>query len=181
MSTERVTEHYTYDDYFRWKGDWELIGGAPLAMTPSPTIPHRSIAASLLHQLMNSIGDCEQCLALAEEDWKISDDTVVRPDVVLICNEPNEAYITRAPEIIAEVISPATAKRDEVFKHRLYESEGVKYYILVYPEEHKAKLYQLQAGRYIKEGDFSTETYAFENTHCPASIDFSQVFKRLRK
>ena len=49
--------------------------------------------------------------------------TVVKPDVVLICDEPNDKYITKTPEIIIEVISPATTKRDEVFKFDLYEKE----------------------------------------------------------
>ncbi len=71
----------------------------PMAMTPSPIIKHQAIAAKVLNELMNSIGNCEKCLILAEEDWKISDNTVVKPDIVFICDEPNDKYITKAPEI----------------------------------------------------------------------------------
>ena len=31
-----VVELYTYDDYVKWEGDWELIDGRPLAMAPAP-------------------------------------------------------------------------------------------------------------------------------------------------
>ena len=181
MQTIKAIEYYSYDDYCLWEGKWELIEGIPLAMTPSPIISHQALAAKVLNELMNSIGDCKECLVLAEEDWKVSDDTVVKPDVVLICNEPNDKYITKAPEIAVEIISKSTSKRDEVFKFELYEKERVLYYIIVYPDDCKAKLYKLEKGKYAKQGDFSTETYKFDSTTCKATINFDDVFKQFRK
>lgn len=180
MCADKAIEHYNYDDYCQWEGKWELIASAPMAMTPSPVINHQAIAAKILTELMNSIGDCERCLVLAEEDWKISQNTVVKSDVVLICDEPNDKYITRAPEIIVEVISKTTAKRDEVLKFEIYESEKVPFYIIVYPEDRKAKLYKLENNKYSKQGDFSKESYSFEGITCKAKIDFSTVFRVLR-
>ncbi len=181
MCPIKAIEHYTYDDYCQWEGQWELIEGVPLAMTPSPVICHQAISARILTELMNSIGDCTQCLVLAEQDWKISQDTVIKPDVVLICDEPNDKYTTKAPEIIIEIISPLTAKRDEVFKFELYEREKVLFYIIVYPDDLKAKLYKLENNKYSKQGDLSRETYSFEGTSCSAKIDFEAVFKVLRR
>lgn len=126
-----------------------------MAMSPSPAISHQAIAGKILTELMNSIGGCEKCLALAGEDWKIGSDTVLKPDVVLICDEPNELYITKAPEIVVEVVSQSSAKRDEVFKFDIYEREKVPYYIIVYPDDCKAKLYRLENGGFSKQGDFS--------------------------
>ncbi len=180
MAIEKVMEHYSYTDYVQWEGKWELINGAPLAMTPSPTISHQAIAANILFELRKTIEGCEKCLVLFEEDWKISDDTVVKPDVVLIYDEPNDQYITKAPEIIVEVLSKSTAKRDEVFKFELYEKEQVPYHIVVYTEDLKAKLYKLENGKYTKQGDFTKETYDFEETTCHAAIDFDNVFKQFR-
>ncbi len=181
MPTEKAIEYYTYDDYCLWEGKWELIDGMPMAMTPSPIIAHQAIAVKISYELIKSIKDCKQCLVLMEEDWKISDDTVVKPDVVLICNEPNDKYITRAPEVAVEVISKSTAKRDEVFKFDLYEKEKVLFYIIVYPEETKAKVYKLENNKYSKQGDFFTETYQLEGTSCNAAINFNDVFKQFRK
>ncbi len=181
MTTEKAIEHYTYDDYCLWEGKWELIEGMPMAMTPSPIIKHQAIATKVSYELVKSIGNCKQCLVISEEDWKISDDTVVKPDVVLICDEPNDKYITKAPEIAVEVISPSTAKRDEVFKFDLYEKESVLYYIIIYPDDLKAKLYQLIEGKYVKQGDFSSETHQFNGTSCKAEINFDNVFKQFRK
>lgn len=174
-------EYYTYDDYTKWEGKWELIRGIPLAMSPSPIISHQAIAYEMAFQLRQSIEECERCMVLGEEDWKLSDDTVLKPDVVLICDEPNDTYITKAPEIIVEVISKTTAKRDEKSKFEIYEKEKVKYYIIVYPDDLKAKVYRLIDGKYDKQGDFSKEHYDFTDTLRPVSINFERIFKRFRK
>ncbi len=181
MTIEKAVEYYTYDDYILWEGQWELIEGFPMAMTPSPVINHQAIVGKILNELMNSIGECERCLVLSEEDWKISTDTVLKPDVVLICDEPNDKYITKAPEIAVEVVSKSSAKRDEVFKFEIYEREKVLYYIIVYPDDCKAKLYQLINGKYSKQGDFFKETFEFKDTTCKAKINFDNVFKLFRR
>ena len=173
--------HYTYADYKLWEGQWELYEGFPIAMSPAPLINHQVIEGMIITQLSNSISECEHCFALGEADYKLSDDTILRPDVVLICDEPNDAYITKAPEIVVEVISKSTAKNDENYKFDKYEAEKVKYYIIVYPDELYAKVYKLKDGKYDKQGDFSKERYVFEETLCKASVDFDKVFKRFRK
>ncbi len=106
---------------------------------------------------------------------------MLKPDVVLICNETNEAYMTKAPEIIVEVISKSTAKRDETHKFKIYEEEKVKYYVLVYPNDLRAKIYRLDDKEYTKEGDFSLESYTFEESSCKPSVNFANVFERFRK
>ncbi len=172
--------HYTYADYKNWEGKWELYNGCPVAMSPTPMINHQAIAYRIAMELGNQVEECERCLVLGEEDWKLSDDTVLRPDIVLICDEPNDAYITKAPEIIIEVISKSTAKRDETYKFDIYEKEKVKYYIIVYPDDLKAKVYKLTDTKYDKQGDFSKDSYEFEETTCKANINFDKVFKRFR-
>lgn len=174
-------EHYTYDDYKLWEGDWELIDGIPLAMAPAPLIKHQSLEFNIAKYLDSNIEDCISCEILTEVDYKINEDTVLRPDVVLICDEPNEAYITKAPEIVVEIISKSTAKRDEKYKFEIYEKEKVNYYILVYPDDLKAKVYKLDGKYYTKEGDFFNQTYKFENTTCKPELDFDKVFKKYRK
>jgi Uma2 family endonuclease len=174
-------EYYTYDDYIHWEGNWELIDGVPMAMAPSPMITHQALSMEMAFELKSNSKDCKNCLVIAEEDWKIDENTVLKPDVVLICDEPNEAYITKAPEIIVEVISKSTAKRDEKHKFKIYEAEKVKYYILVYPNDLKAKIYKLEDKNYTKEGDFFDSIYEFDDTTCKTKIDFNNVFKRYKK
>lgn len=173
--------YYTYEEYAQWEGKWELYDGYPVAMSPAPMIRHQAIAYAIARELGNSIEGCEECLVLGEEDYKLSDDTVLKPDVVLICNEPNDIYITKAPEIIVEVLSKSTARNDEHYKFDRYEAEKVNYYLLVYPDDLYAKVYRLTDGRYDKQGDFSSESYEFDDTTCKSSIDFDKVFKPFKK
>ena len=177
----RTIEYYTYDDYKKWEGDWELIDGIAYAMAPSPMISHQAIAGEITFELISSVRKCEKCLIVIEQDWKIDEFTVVKPDISLICNETNSSYITKSPLIVVEIISKSTAKRDEKYKFEIYKEERVPYYVLVYPNDLKAKIYKLEGNKYIKEGDFSLERYKFNGLECMVSIDFKAVFKKFRK
>jgi len=172
--------HYTYDDYKLWKGEWELFGGVAVAMSPAPMRKHQSIASEIIYNIRETLDDCPRCEVLGEVDYKVSEDTLLRPDIVLTCDETNDSYLTKAPEIIVEIISKSTAKRDEVYKFDIYEAQKVRYYIIVYPDDLIAKVYKLDSKKYDKQGDFSEEIYEFENTTCSISIDFKKVFKRFR-
>ncbi len=173
--------NYTYDDYKLWEGDWELIGGVPLAMSPAPVRKHQGIASEIIYNFRMQLENCTTCEVLGEVDYKIGEDTVLRPDIVLTCNETNENYLTKAPEIIVEIISKSSAKRDEVYKFDIYQAEKVGYYVIVYPDDLRAKVYKLDGKEYDKQGDFAMESYDFEQTSCKVSLDFAKVFKRFRK
>jgi len=120
--------HYTYDDYKTWKGNgWELIYGQAY-WSPTPMLKHQKISNKIGWQLKNIFDNCKKCQVFIPIDYKISEDTVVQPDNSVICHEPqNEAYITKAPKIIFEILSKSTAKKDKGLKYNLYEQEGVSY------------------------------------------------------
>ncbi len=169
-------EHYSIDDYALWEGDWELIDGMPYAMAPSPMVTHQSINGKIFAQLDEELEECLECQALFEIDWEVRSDTVVRPDTLVICYEPDEK-LTKKPEIIFEVASPSTVTKDEKVKFEIYEREGVKYYIIVYPDTKVAKAYELKDGRYIKKGDFSDEKTTFTLPTCDIEFDFSRIWR----
>jgi len=171
---------YSYDDYKLWDGDWELIDGIAIAMSPAPMRKHQSLAGNIIKELGNQIEDCEICEVLGEIDYKINENTVLRPDIALTCGETHESYLTKAPEIIFEIISPSTAKKDENYKFDIYEKEKVKYYIIVYPNDLIAKVFKLDGKLYDKQGDFSKESYTFKDTTCNVTLNFEKVFKRFR-
>ncbi len=172
--------HYTYDEYKNWEGnDWELIYGQAYCMSPAPMIKHQNISSKISWQLHNLFNECEICQVLMPVDWKIAEDTVVQPDNSVICHEPqNEAYLTKAPKIIFEILSKSTAKKDKGLKYELYEKEGVSYYIIVDPKEKIAKVYELKEGRYIKVCDASDESVEFRVKECDKTLefDFSKIW-----
>ncbi|MGH8553273.1 MAG: Uma2 family endonuclease, partial [Methylococcales bacterium] len=123
--------HYTYNDYTHWEGRWELIDGIAHAMAPSPSIQHQRISQKIARLLDEALENCPHCQALLPVDWKINQDTIVQPDHLVICYEPEGQYLTRAPSVIFEILSASTRNKDEKVKFRLYEMEGVSYYRIV--------------------------------------------------
>jgi Uma2 family endonuclease len=181
MGVRKVEDlpHYTYDDYVKWEGKWELIHGIPYAMSPAPMIRHQQISNKIARELDEILEACEACRALLPVDWKVSDDTVVQPDNLVICHEPqNPAYLTKAPEIVFEVVSPSTAMKDTGVKFSIYEREGVKYYVIVHPDDRVAKVYENRDGRFVKIADATDESVAFELEKCEKKIvfDFSKIW-----
>ena len=173
-------ETYTYKDYKKWEGDWELIDGVPLAMAPSPIGIHQIISAKFASVFDEILEECEDCFVVIEEDYIIDEETILKPDVAVICNEDIFSFIKKTPKLIVEVISPSTIKRDEDVKFRIYEKEGVEFLILVYPEILKAKVYKLIDGKYKKLGDFIDEKLKIKINECEGEIDFEKIFKKIR-
>jgi len=178
---QRDLPDYTFENYQNWQGDWELIQGIPYAMAPAPVKNHQMLVGYIFSEISSNIGDCPHCEILIDEDWKLDSKTVLKPDVSVVCNDDNPNYITKTPEIIFEVLSPSTAKKDEGLKFNMYEEEGVKYYILVYPEDLVAKVYKNQNNEFKKIAECDTQAYTFEDVTCPFEFDFSTIFKRFRK
>ena len=172
-------ETYSYEDYKHWEGKWELIDGHPYAMAPSLVKTHQAIANMIAFELTKNIQNCQECLVVNELDYLIDEYNVLKPDVAVICNEKND-FITKAPKIVVEVISPSTAKRDEIYKKEIYQKEGVLYYILVY-QKLFAKVYKNENDSYKKVADFEDEVFEFEFDGCKGEIDFKNVFSRFRK
>ncbi len=171
---------YTYEDYIQWEGDWELIHGIAYAMAPSPILTHQAIAMLIGTSLTESLKSCKNCMVVSEMDYKLSDDTVVRPDIALVCGQKEGKYIKKAPELIVEIVSKTSAKRDEEIKFELFEDEKVKYYVLVYPEDLKAKIFALEQNKYEKIVDLLEGSFSFQYIECEAKIDFDFVFERFR-
>ncbi len=176
MIAPELLPHYTLADFKRWQGDWELLEGIPYAMVPSPTFLHQRIAARILVQLEGALSACCNCQAVLETDWIIAEDTVVRPDVMVVCGPVEGDYPTCAPALIFEILSPTTALRDEQIKFDLYAREGVRNYILVYPEQKKAKLFAWQNGCYVKRKDTTLERESFELGDCRIEFDFAKIW-----
>lgn len=133
MSTNhRFQPHYTVDDYQQWEGDWELWFGTAVAMSPSPFGPHERAVAKFVSQIDASIpkGECD-CAVYAGLDWIVQKDTVVRPDVMLVCGTQPSRHLEKPPSLVIEVLSESTANKDLHAKRELYEIQRVEHYLTV--------------------------------------------------
>ena len=81
----KILPYYTYEDYVQWEGKWELIDGIPHAMSPAPTPKHQIIANTLGALFYFSLKKCKHCKAAQAIDYKISEDTVIQPDISVLC------------------------------------------------------------------------------------------------
>ncbi len=177
--TARYIPRYTYEDYKQWEGDWELIDGVPVAMAPSPVSEHQLLLSRLAQALENGLEECEECYVVVEEDWIVDIETVVRPDISVVCGKLQD-FIRKPPHIVVEIVSSSSAYKDERVKFELYEAEKVTYYILVYPKECKARIFTFRDGKFDKVGDFLEEEVVL-NGKCPVTIDFAKVCRKLKR
>ena len=168
---------YTYEDYVNWEGQWELIDGIPYAMSPAPSGGHQWICGKLYSQFDKELSTCKTCFVSLPMDWKISDTTVLEPDLFVACFEfKNQKYISKTPALVVEVLSPSNRNKDVVVKHRIYEEQGVKYYLVVDPANSSYIIYQLTGKEYkvVKKG--SKGDFTFDFGKCKATIDFAKIW-----
>lgn len=142
-----LNKKYTYRDYLGWPEHerWELLEGVPVAMVPAPSTTHQIIVGELLRQLGNFLEDRDCQVLVApfavrlpegeEADEEVA--TVVQPDLAVFCDPAklDDRGARGAPDLIIEVISPATAARDQIHKVTLYEKHRVWEYRLVHPTD----------------------------------------------
>ncbi|MGE5341648.1 MAG: Uma2 family endonuclease [Candidatus Omnitrophota bacterium] len=176
--------HYTYEDYAQWKDDWELIRGIPYAMVPAPLIGHQRISSRIDRQLSELLDDCSQCESLCAVDWQITEDTVVRPDVLVVCHENKDIGIIKlekTPIIVFEILSPSTRRKDRGIKYQLYEKAGVTYYCMVDPESKSADVFLLQPQKetYQPADPFQDGMMTFDLGPCRIRFDFGKIFKTI--
>jgi Uma2 family endonuclease len=141
---------YTYEDYKKWKGDWELIDGNAIAMAPSPFGPHQNLLVSIASDIRNSLRNCKNgCFVYAELDYIVDEINVLRPDISLVCEKVKD-FIKIAPKLIVEILSPSTSIKDEKVKFEIYEKEGVEFYMIVDYKLKKVRLFKLVNSKYQK-------------------------------
>jgi len=140
---------YTVEDYEKWEGDWELIDGLPYALA-SPSLKHQRLIlylAYLIEQQLRGEEECKDCITTIDTDYIVNEYTVLRPDIAVVCGEEGEK-ITKTPKLVVEVVSPSSKKMDEEIKPKIYSTEGVKYYLLAYPESGEIKGFILKGNEY---------------------------------
>lgn len=157
MPLPETDERYTYQDYLAWSDDkrWELIDGRAHDMTPAPTFRHQRVAGSFYYILRNALQGKRCVPGIAPTDIVLSEHDVVQPDVFVVCDEQKitEQIIRGAPDLVIEVASPSTARKDRWEKKRIYESFGVREYILIDPAAQFAERFLLEGNGRFDRGE----------------------------
>lgn len=171
----RYVPRYTYDDYARWEGKWELWDGVAISMSPSPFGRHQRAAKLWMGQLESAIGhtNCD-AEVIHELDWIADDTTVLRPDVMVVCGQIPEEHLRRAPGLVLEVLSDSTRDRDLGPKHQMYQDYGVAVYMVVDPITGEVSAWQLIGNQY-KPVDTTSPFAVSLCNDCKIELDTSIV------
>lgn len=155
----------TYKDFAELPDDgkhYELIEGE-LILNPTPIPRHQRIAFKIaLHLQLYFMEQGGGEAFIAPLDVVLADDVVLEPDVMVIRSERmsivGETNIQGAPNIVVEVLSDRTRKRDEIVKRKLYERYGVDEYWIVDPVIDVVKIYRRSGASFVRAPEISTES-----------------------
>jgi Uma2 family endonuclease len=136
---------YTYMDYKAWElapGErYERIDGVAYAMA-APSAYHQAILMELSRQIANFLHGKPCKVYPAPYDVRLfyekdeSDDTVVQPDITLVCDawKRGPEGCRGAPDLVVEIVSPSNTADEMTRKFELYRRAGVREYWVVYPK-----------------------------------------------
>ena len=185
----KLEETYTYGDYLQWDDGerWELIDGVAYNMSPAPVRRHQKILRELSYQFTAFLSGkpCEVYFAPFDVRLPLSNEadeevtTVVQPDLVVIC-DPDKLDVRGArgaPDLVIEILSPSTSRKDIKIKFDLYENRGVREYWIVDPSGGTVMIFLLGSdGRYGRPQVFTDEDSAPVGIFEDLVIDLKAVF-----
>jgi len=181
QTVEKQDTLFTWTDYRTWPDDerWELIAGVAYAMAPAPSTKHQSVGARLYSRLERGLEGKPCKPFIAPTDVKLSDLDVVQPDILVVCDSARitPTHIEGAPEVVIEVLSPATAAKDLRQKKTLYERAGVREYLVIDPLEEYAIRFLLGTGGFDKGTVFATDELLVIVTLEDLEIPLWEVFE----
>jgi len=187
-----ITRRYTYADYLTWLDNKsrELIDGFIKMMSPAPRRVHAKVGSNISGYLWSVLrkhkGKCEVYSAPFDVRFPQNGDTahdkiytVVQPDICVVCDPSklDDLGCCGAPDMIVEILSPSTSKRDMNDKFNLYEEHGVKEYWIVHPNDKTVFAFLLQEnGKYddgvLYEKVGKVPVHIFDNH----PIDLNDIF-----
>ncbi|MBR4209149.1 MAG: Uma2 family endonuclease [Lachnospiraceae bacterium] len=149
-SSAEKEKRYTIKDYLSFPEEkrCELIDGVIYDMG-APTTIHQYIARAVCRRLEDFIlagkGSCVTFISPIDvQPDPLDDTTIVQPDVIVVCDREKitRARIIGAPDLVVEVLSPSTRKKDIGVKSNVYERSGVREYWLVDPDRENVIVYR---------------------------------------
>ena len=164
MATTQPVVKLTYEDYRNAPGDdrCELLDG-DLVMVAAPNLKHQKVQRRLGQRLSQFIEEHDLGeFFYAPCDVVLSDTDVVQPDLLFVSREREHLLsggenVQGAPDLVVEILSPATAERDRGYKRELYGKHGVGEYWLVDPIAETVTVHRQRAGVLTAARTFTRE------------------------
>ena len=162
-----LTKRYTYANYLTWIDDVrrELIEGF-IKLMPSPLSAHARVSRNITWHFQSVTrrhnSKCEVFYAPVDvrfpKDGETADDkidTVVQPDIFIVCDPSkiDRRGCCGAPDLIVEILSPSTRKKDLVDKFLIYQAFGVREYWIADPKVKSVTTYIMQPDGAYDDGN----------------------------
>jgi Uma2 family endonuclease len=151
---EKQAKRWTYEEYYRLDDDQrhEIIDGN-LLMAPSPDMWHQSWVGDLYTVIRNQVQRHKLGkVFVAPFDVVLDSENTVQPDLIFVATanlgiiQPRAIFGT--PDLLIELISPSSVRRDRYDKKELYARFGVKEYWIGDPANKSLEILTLKEGRY---------------------------------
>lgn len=148
-------QSFTYDDYANLPDDgtrYELSDGTLELMTPAPSPKHQMISNKLQNLLTTSC-ESDYYIFTSPIDLILSQKEVRQPDLVMVHRSKisiiTQRGIEGAPDLVAEIISPHSVRRDRYSKRIVYAQYGIPEYWLIDPANQALEQFLLtEANKY---------------------------------
>jgi Uma2 family endonuclease len=189
MLIPKPEQKYSYTDYLTWNEEerWEILDGVPY-MQAAPSRIHQEVLLEILNQLANylkgkpcKVYPAPFCVRLDVEKNDCDVKNVVEPDITVVCDSSklDDRGCKGSPDMIIEILSPSTAKKDRVDKLNKYEKAGVKEYWVVEPDQKLVSVFLLQENdRYGRTEMYTSEDKIKVSIFTDLEIDLKPVFDR---
>ena len=150
---------------FQEKSRTELIDGKVTAMSPRPLINHNRVLYNIYRVFGNYLSG-KPCQPFGDGvDLYLTKKDHFVPDFMIVCNKDKikPTHVEGAPDLVVEVLSPSTARRDREYKKNAYERYGVREYWIVTPLERTVEQYVLEDGAFtLRDIYYHTPAYMMD-------------------
>ena len=187
-----LNKKYTYADYLTWLDDKrrELYNGFIRMMTPAPALRHQDVLGNLYLDFGNFLKKKKNCKVFpapfdvrlpvkGKKNKEIT--TVLQPDLTIVCDPDklDSKGCIGAPDMVVEISSPSTAKKDVEEKFLIYQEAGVKEYWIVHPNDQTVMVFLLDGNNKYRlkkmyAGDSKVEVNIFDGD---LLVDLLDVFR----
>lgn len=129
----------------------ELIDGKVVMMSPRPSFNHNRVASNIFW-IFESYLHGHKCTPIADGmDLYLTEANQIVPDFMIVC-DPDKIKndgVHGAPDLVAEVLSPSTARNDRTRKMEIYAQCGVREYWLVSPGDKTVEVYRTNGTEFV--------------------------------
>lgn len=180
---EQTTIRMTAAEYFELPETTqitELLNGE-LLVSPTPVPKHQRSVFRTAQLLDDLIPHGE--IFIAPMSVYLDTENIPEPDIIWVSDGGRcvvgEKYLEGPPDLIVEVFSPSTARRNKDDKYELYQRIGVLEYWMIDPDAEYIEVFRLEDGQFVRQGVYGPNATFLSQVLGNQAVDCSIIFSRL--